>query len=399
MNPHLEKLRPYPFEKLRQLKRGIIPPNNLPHIALSIGEPKHPTPRFILEALSAALEQIATYPTTVGTVALREAIVEWLTKRFSLPLGTLDPERHAIPVNGTREALFALAQCIINPAHSPLVFMPNPCYQVYEGAAFLAGAKPYYLNCTEATDFLPDLASIPKTTWQKCQLFYLCSPGNPTGAVLNLPLLEQLIEFSERYDFVIASDECYSEVYLHESQPPPGLLQAAAHMGRTDYRRCMVFHSFSKRSNVPGLRTGFVAGDSTLIESFLRYRTYHGCAMPLHTQAASLLAWRDEVHVIENRRRYRSKFRAVEMHLSSTIPLPQPAGGLYLWPKTPGDDVDFARRLFASMNVTVLPGTYLSRTVGGLDPGCRRVRMALVPSLEECIEAADRIAEFIRTSC
>nr|MBS0019944.1 succinyldiaminopimelate transaminase [Gammaproteobacteria bacterium] len=397
MNPYLQKLRPYPFERLRQLKQGVKAPAGYRHLALSLGEPRDPAPNFIKDALTVALDGIAVYPTTQGSLELREAIAQWLSRRFSLPAETIDPNRHVIPVAGTREALFALAQCTISPTGEPLVFMPNPFYQIYEGAALLAGATPYYLNCTEVNGFLPDLAAVSRQDWERCQLFYLCSPGNPTGSVAGFPFLQQLIELSDRYDFVIAADECYSEIYLDEMHPPVGLLEAAARLGRFDFRRCLVFHSLSKRSNVPGLRTGFVAGDPALIEHFLRYRTYHGCAMPLHTQAASAAAWQDEVHVRDNRERYRHKFQAMEARLETVLPFDKPAGGFYLWPKTPCDDIQFALQLFEHKNVTVLPGTYLSRTAHGNDPGYRRVRIALVPSLDDCVEAAERLAEFVTT--
>lgn len=397
MNPYLQKLRPYPFERLRQLKQGVKAPAGYRHLALSLGEPRDPAPNFIKDALTVALDGIAVYPTTQGSLKLREAIAQWLSRRFSLPAETIDPNRHVIPVAGTREALFALAQCTISPTGEPLVFMPNPFYQIYEGAALLAGATPYYLNCTETNGFLPDLAAVSRQDWERCQLFYLCSPGNPTGSVAGFPFLQQLIELSDRYDFVIAADECYSEIYLDEMHPPVGLLEAAARLGRFDFRRCLVFHSLSKRSNVPGLRTGFVAGDPALIEHFLRYRTYHGCAMPLHTQAASTAAWQDEVHVRDNRERYRHKFQAMEARLETVLPFDKPAGGFYLWPKTPCDDVQFALQLFEHKNVRVLPGTYLSRTAHGNDPGYRRVRIALVPSLDDCVEAAERLAELVTT--
>lgn len=395
MKARLEKLRPYPFERLRQLKQGMKAPTTCRHLSLSLGEPKDPPPEFIKEALIAALDDIAVYPVTQGSSFLRETIARWLIKRFSLPAETLDPDRHVIPVAGTREALFAVAQFLLDPSDDPLVFMPNPFYQIYEGAALLAGAMPYYLNCTEANGYLPDLSRVPEQAWKRCQLFYVCSPGNPTGSVAEFSFLQQLIELSDQYEFTIAADECYSEIYPDEMHPPIGLLQAAARLGRIDYRRCLVFHSLSKRSNVPGLRTGFVAGDATLIGDFLRYRTYHGCAMPLPTQAASAAAWQDENHVRENRERYRQKFQVMETRLKGALPFENPAGGFYLWPKTPCDDVQFARQLFQTTNVTVLPGTYLSRPAHGNDPGSHRVRIALVPSVEDCAEAADRIAEFI----
>lgn len=395
MNHDLQQLQPYPFEKLSALKAGVEPPAGLGAIALSIGEPKHATPGFLTEEVLSHLHNLSVYPTTKGTPALRQAIRDWLVRRFDLPPGSLDAERHVLPVNGTREALFAFAQAVVDRSGDPLVLMPNPFYQIYEGAALLAGAQPHFLACTADTDFLPDFAAVPQDTWQRCQLLYLCSPGNPTGAVIPLPTLQQLIRLADEHDFVIAADECYSEIYLDETAPPVGLLQAAAAMGRTDYRRCVVFHSLSKRSNAPGLRSGFVAGDAGILQSFLSYRTYHGCALPLHTQAASAKAWGDEAHVRENRRLYREKFDAVLDILATTLPAERPAGGFYLWPRTPIPDPDFARELYARENVTVLPGSYLSRAVAGGNPGANRVRMALVAPLDECIDAARRIRHFV----
>ena len=395
MNPDLSRLQPYPFERLARLTAGIVPPRTLTPIVLSIGEPKHATPAFITEEVITHLHGLSHYPTTRGTAALREAISAWLTRRFRLPEGSIDPERHVLPVNGTREALFAFAQCVVDRSSDPLVVMPNPFYQIYEGAALLSGAQPWFLNTTAASRFLPDFDAVPDAVWSRCQLLYICSPGNPTGAVLDMHVLEALLELADRHDFVIAADECYSEIYPDESSPPPGLLQAAAAMGCGDYRRCLVFHSLSKRSNAPGLRSGFVAGDARLIGDFLRYRTYHGCAMPPATQAASTRAWGDEAHVVANRALYREKFSAVLDILRPVLEVSAPAGGFYLWPETPVDDCDFARGLLARHNVTVLPGSYLSRTAHGMNPGKNRVRMALVAPLEDCIEAAQRIKSYI----
>ena len=395
MNPDLSRLQPYPFERLAGLTADIRPPRDLPPIVLSIGEPKHATPGLIVEEMITHLHGLSQYPTTRGMAPLREAIATWLTGRFRLPPGSIDPERHLLPVNGTREALFAIAQCLIDRAADPLVVMPNPFYQIYEGAALLGGAQPCFLNTTAATGFLPDFDAVPEAVWSRCQLLYLCSPGNPTGAVQDIPTLQALLKLADRYDFVIASDECFSEIYRDEESPPPGLLQAAAAMGRDDYRRCLVFHSLSKRSNAPGLRSGFVAGDVRLIEAFLRYRTYHGCAMPPATQAASIRAWRDETHVVHNRTLYREKFSAIIDILQPVLELTHPDGGFYLWPETPIDDCEFARGLLARHNVTVLPGSFLSRTAQGTNPGKNRVRMALVAPLEDCIEAAQRIKSYI----
>ncbi len=399
MNPGLDLLQPYPFEKLARIKEGILPISDKPAIDLSIGEPKHETPEFILEVLRQQLAGAAVYPKTRGIDPLRQAIADWLCRRFKLPPDSLKYDQHILPVNGTREALFAFAQCIVDSSSDDaIVVSPNPFYQIYEGAALLAGAVPYFLNCDRAGRFLPDFSSVPEYIWKRCQLIYLCSPGNPTGAVIDSESLQTLIEFADQYDFVIAADECYSEIYLDEANPPVGLLQAAAEAGRDDYRRCMVFHSLSKRSNVPGMRSGFVAGDKTLIEQFFRYRTYHGCAMPLYTQAASLVAWQDEDHVQENRRLYREKFDAALEILSPVLNVHRPDASFYLWPEIPGtDDVTFVRDLFASQNLTVLPGSFLSRTANDINPGERHCRIALVAPLAECIEAAKRIHEFITT--
>ncbi len=394
MNPDLAKLQAYPFEKLAKLNAGTNPPRGLEPISLAIGEPKHATPGFIGEALLAHLHGLATYPTTRGTRSLRESIARWASQRFHLPEDRLDPERQILPVNGTREALFSFAQALIDRSRDALVMMPNPFYQIYEGAALLAGAETHFVPCSEGNAFLPDFSAVTPTEWERCQLLYLCSPGNPTGAVIDLSTLQHLIELAAKYDFVIAADECYSEIYLDEAQPPPGLLQAAEAMGNSEFSRCVVFHSLSKRSNAPGLRSGFVAGDASLIQPYFRYRTYHGCAMPLQTQAASALAWGDEHHVRENRALYRRKFAAVLEILAGTLQVQYPRASFYLWPSTPQPDADFARGLLQQQNVAVLPGSFLSRRTGSGDPGANRVRMALVAPLEQCVEAAKRIRTY-----
>jgi N-succinyldiaminopimelate aminotransferase len=394
MNPNLDRLQPYPFEKLAALKAGITPPADKVHIALSIGEPKHPTPSFISEAIISHLHTLANYPLTRGSDELRESIVGWLNRRFEIPEGLLDAARHVLPVNGTREALFAFAQAVIEPRENARVMMPNPFYQIYEGAALLAGATPYFLNTTAEHNFLPDFDAVSVEDWQNCQLLYLCSPGNPTGAVADAATLGKLLELADKHDFIIASDECYSEIYFDEDQPPVGLLQVATQLGRTDFSRCVVFHSLSKRSNAPGLRSGFVAGDEQVIQQFLKYRTYHGCAMPPATQAASIMAWNDEAHVEHNRALYREKFAAVLEILNPVLDVQMPDAAFYLWVKTPGSDTDFARGLFETQNVTVLPGSFLSRDTEAGNPGDGYVRMALVAPLDECLDAAQRIRTY-----
>jgi len=393
MNPRLQQLQPYPFQKLRELFQDLDAPQEKSPIALSIGEPQHAPPAFVLEKLTQNLDRIARYPATGGLPALRETIAQWLTRRFKL--GGVDPDRQVLPVNGTREALFAFAQAVVTPGPEALVLSPNPFYQIYEGAALLAGAQPHFINCTEATGFLPDFDSISPEQWQKCQLLYLCSPGNPTGAVIPMERLQHLIALAHEHDFIIAGDECYSEIYLDEQRPPPGLLQACAAMGNDDYRHCVVFHSLSKRSNLPGMRSGFVAGNADILADFLQYRTYHGCAMPLHHQLASISAWEDELHVIENRSRYRKKFAAVMRELADCLTVTTPEAGFYLWPRTPVADTQFARELYARENVTVLPGRFLARDNDG-NPGEDRVRIALVAELDECLDAARRIARHLQ---
>jgi N-succinyldiaminopimelate aminotransferase len=396
MNQAIQQLHSYPFEKLNELLSGLQPPAGKSALNLSIGEPKHPTPEFILETLKNNLNLAANYPKTKGNIELRTAIAEWLTARFSLPAASLDAEKNIIPVNGTREALFALAQCIIDTkSHSPFVITSNPFYQIYEGASLLAGAMPYYVNCNAENQFQTDYSSVPEHIWQSCQLLYICTPNNPTGSVAELETFELLLELADKHDFVIASDECYSEIYLDEERPPTGLLEAASSLGRDDFKRCLVFHSLSKRSNVPGMRSGFVAGDADLIENFFKYRTYQGCAMAPYTQQASTAAWKDEKHVQENRRLYREKFDRVIEILQPVVNVSLPLATFYLWLQTPQSDVEFARGLYQQQNVTVLPGSFLSRTVNGINPGEKRVRIALVASLAECEKAASRIVTHI----
>ena len=396
MNHALTQLQPYPFEKLRALLAGAQPPADKRPIALSIGEPKHKSPDFVAQALASNLDQLAVYPTTLGIPALREAIAAWCERRFGVPSGWLDAARHVLPVNGTREALFAFTQTVVNREARGLVVSPNPFYQIYEGAALLAGAEPHYLPCLEDNGFNPDFDAVPADIWQRCQILFLCSPGNPTGALVPMEQLKKLIALADEHDFVIAADECYSELYFDEESPPPGLLSACSELGRSDFKRCVVFHSLSKRSNLPGLRSGFVAGDAEILKAFLLYRTYHGCAMPVQTQLASVAAWNDEAHVRENRDQYRAKYDAVLDILAPVMDVQRPDGSFYLWAKTPGDDTTFTRELFAQQHVTVVPGSYLSREVNGLNPGAGRIRMALVAPLAECIEAAERIRRFIQ---
>lgn len=395
MNTNLNRLQPYPFEKLAALTEGVTPPVDKVPIVLSIGEPKHPAPDFVAKTIKSKLDGLAYYPVTRGGQDLRQAIAAWATRRFGLAAASLNPDRHVLPVNGTREALFAFAQCVLDPTEKPLVMMPNPFYQIYEGATLLASGEPYYLNTTQESDFLPAYDAVPESVWQRCGLVYLCSPGNPTGRVTPLEMLHQLIDIADRYDIVLAADECYSEIYFDDAQPPVGLLQACAERGRHDYRRCVAFHSLSKRSNVPGMRSGFVAGDKKLLAEFLRYRTYHGSTMPPFIQAASSRAWQDDNHVQANRDLYRRKFAAVLDILTPVLDIPNPEASFYLWPNLPIDDLTFAQSLLASENVLVLPGSFLGRSVNGVNPGQRRVRMALVPPLADCIEAAQRIRRFV----
>lgn len=395
MNPHLASLRPYPFERLNRLKAGVSPPASLPPIALSIGEPRHPAPDLVLEALRDNLPLLGSYPSTAGLPAFRSAAAAWLQRRYRLPAGSVDPDTMVLPVNGTREALFSFTQAMIDPGCDPLVLIPNPFYQIYEGAAVLAGASLHYLPTPATSHYLPDLDRVPTAVWKRCQILFLCTPANPTGAVMPLAFLRQALELAQRHDFVIASDECYADIHFDEEAPPPGLLQAAIAAGHGRFERCMVFHSLSKRSSVPGLRSGFVAGDPQLISAFLTYRTYHGCAMPLHVQHASIAAWEDDAHARANRRLYAQKFEAVLPILARVLDVQRPDAAFYLWPDVRGDDQAFVRELFRSRNVTALPGSFLAREIDGINPGAGRVRLSLVASVEECVQAAERIRDFI----
>jgi N-succinyldiaminopimelate aminotransferase len=407
MNPHLAELQAYPFERLATLKAGVVSPAHLAHIPLSIGEPKHAPPDFVLQVLRDSLAGLGQYPSTVGLPELRAACARWLERRFNLGANRVGLEA-VLPVNGTREALFAFAQAVIDPtrratADRPLVAMPNPFYQIYEGAALLAGATPYFFETPTDNGFLPDLDAIPAAVWDRVQLLYLCSPGNPSGAVMSIDQLRRAIELANKHDFIIASDECYAELYADEANPPPSLLNAALAAGHANFERCVVFHSLSKRSSLPGLRSGFVAGDPSVLRDFLLYRTYHGCAMPVPTQLASIAAWNDDEHVKANRALYREKYARVLPILSPHLEVTQPAGGFYLWPNVGSDDAAFTRELFARQNVTVVPGSYLARTTrhglidsSGSNPGAGRMRISLVANIDDCVTAAGRIADFIQ---
>ncbi|MDD4886678.1 MAG: succinyldiaminopimelate transaminase [Thiomonas sp.] len=391
MNPRLDLLQPYPFEKLRVLNAGVTPPAQWPAISLGIGEPKHPTPQFIRDALAAHLDGLAVYPSTAGALALRQACAQWTHRRYGI---AVDAQSQVLPVNGSREALFAIAQTVVDASRdAPTVVCPNPFYQIYEGAALLAGAQPYFAAVDAQRNFAVDWAAVPDAVWQRTQLLYVCSPGNPTGAVMPLSEWKLLFELSDRHGFVIASDECYSEIWFGD-RPPLGGLEAAWQLGRTDFRNLLLFTSLSKRSNVPGLRSGFVAGDAALIAAFTRYRTYHGSAMNPAVQAASAVAWNDEAHVEHNRALYREKFAAVLPILQPTMRVQLPDAGFYLWAAIPVDDANFARGLLEKYNVTVLPGSYLAREQDGANPGSGRIRMALVAPKDECVEAARRIAAY-----
>ena len=393
MNPELDLLQPYPFERLRNLFAGVTPPEELSPIALSIGEPKHSAPAIVKQAIADNLDKLSNYPATKGGLELRQAIADWCQQRFSLQ--HLCEETQVLPVNGTREALFAFTQAVINRQENPVVISPNPFYQIYEGASLLAGAEPWYLPCDADNNYLPDFSRVPDAIWKRCQMLFICTPGNPSGAVFDLSQLQALITLADRHDFIIASDECYSEIYFDENAPPAGLLQACQAMGRHDYARCVVFHSLSKRSNLPGLRSGFVAGDATILSRFLQYRTYHGCAMPVQHQIASMVAWQDEQHVEQNRALYRQKFSAVLDCLGDVMTVQRPDAGFYLWPQLSGSDTEFSRELFRTQHVTVLPGSFLGRQFADSNPGERHIRMALVATLDECVEAATRIRQFI----
>jgi N-succinyldiaminopimelate aminotransferase len=394
MSPRLELLHPYPFQKLRQLFAGVVPNPSLSHVNLSIGEPKHPAPALVKDALVANMAGLSSYPATLGSDELRNSISQWIAQRYSIT--PLNPATEILPVNGSREALFAFVQAVIDPtAERPVVISPNPFYQIYEGAALLAGAEPWFVNCVAENRFQPDWDSVPAEVWARTQVVFVCSPGNPTGAVASLDDWQRLFALSDQYGFVIASDECYSEIYF-DGQKPLGGLEAAKLLGR-DFSRLVMFSSLSKRSNVPGMRSGFVAGDASILAKFLLYRTYHGCAMSPMVMAASATAWQDEAHVIENRAQYSAKFDAVTDKLASVLEVSRPDAAFYLWAKIPArftDDQVFAQQLFAQEHVTVLPGSYLAREAHGVNPGQNYVRIALVAPLAECIEAADRIVRF-----
>jgi N-succinyldiaminopimelate aminotransferase len=395
VNQRLELLAAYPFERLARLKAGITPPAALPHIAMSIGEPKHAPPHFVIEALRRELGKLDSYPVTAGLPEMRAACAAWLERRFKV---RVLPESMVLPVNGTREALFSFVQAVVSTGGTqskPVVAMPNPFYQIYEGAALLAGAEPVFLNTTGGNRFQPDLDAVPAEIWKRCEILFLCSPGNPTGAVLSLEFLRHALKLAEKYDFVVASDECYAELYRDENTPPPSLLQAAVADGNTSFERCMVFHSLSKRSSVPGLRSGFVAGDARLIKPYLLYRTYHGCAMPVPTQLASIAAWNDDAHAAANRMLYREKYARVLPILQPVLDVVEPDGAFYLWPDIHGDDEAFTRDLYATQNLTILPGSYLARNTRAGNPGRQRVRISLVAPVEECVTAAQRIRTFL----
>ncbi|MBA3581739.1 MAG: succinyldiaminopimelate transaminase [Gammaproteobacteria bacterium] len=397
MNLGLAQLQSYPFEKLAALKAGITPIAGKSAINLSIGEPQHKPPQLIFDALHAAQNDLQYYPKTRGELDLRETIVQWLNQRFGLTTGTLQAERHILPVNGTREALFSIVQTVVDNTRTtkPTILMPNPFYQIYEGAALLAGAEPVFYSTDEDNDFLPDWNAIPADVWQRCALIFICSPSNPTGRTLPLTHFKDLIALSDKYNFVIASDECYADIYFSADTKPIGILEAAQSLGRSDFKNCLAFHSLSKRSNVPGLRSGFVAGDAALIEKFFLYRTYLGGAMSRTIQRVSIAAWQDEAHVQQNRAYYREKFQAVIDILSPVTDVHWPDASFYIWLKTPIDDTIFTHDLFAQQNVSVLPGSFLSRNINGRNPGNQRIRMALVAELPECIDAAQRMREFL----
>ena len=399
MNQNLNLLQPYPFQRLRDLFKGTTPNPAYAPINLSIGEPKHATPQLIKDALVDNLAGLANYPTTIGALTLRESISNWISRRYGVAL--LNPETAILPVTGSREALFAFAQLIIDRSKpNPVVISPNPFYQIYEGAAFLAGAEPYFLNTLPENDHAMDFASVPTDVLNRTQLVYVCSPGNPSGKVMSLAQWKVIFDLSDQYGFVIAADECYSEIYFDESQPPLGALQAAHQLNRS-YKNLVVFSSLSKRSNVPGMRSGFVAGDEKIIEKFSLYRTYHGCAMNPAVQAASMTAWNDEAHVIENRKLYAEKFSVITPLLSSVLEVKKPDAAFYLWAKIkPSNghqlsDTEFALTLYREFNVTVLPGSYLAREAHGINPGEHFVRLALVASLDECVDAANRIKKMM----
>jgi N-succinyldiaminopimelate aminotransferase len=395
MNPRLDTLQPYPFEKLRALLAQSNPAaSGLRPINLSIGEPKHPAPDCVKAAIIGGLDGLSVYPPTKGDPKLRQAISQWIGKRYGIPCP--DPETQILPALGSREALFAFGQVVLDSSKDGLVVCPNPFYQIYEGAALLGGATPYYVNSDPAKNFRCDWTTVPANVWARTQLLFVCSPGNPAGNVMPLADWKILFDLSDKYGFAIASDECYSEIYLDENNPPLGGMQAAHLLGRTDFRHLISFSSLSKRSNVPGMRSGFVAGDANLISKFLLYRTYHGSALSPVVSTASIAAWNDEAHVIQNREQYRAKFDAVLPILKPVLNVDRPDASFYLWAGTPGPDDVFVRDLLTHTNVTLLPGSYVGRTVDGVNPGLNRIRIALVAPLEDCVEGAHRISDFVR---
>ncbi len=391
MNHLFDKLQPYPFEKIAKLLADSSKNKELDFISLAIGEPQHATPVVITNAIANNLEKLRSYPTTLGIPELREAIAGWLEKRFKLELNSVDPVTQVIPVAGTREALFSIARAVVDEKPDPLILMPNPFYQIYEGAAIFAGAETHFLNTTEDTGYQIDLDSVPENIWKRCQLIYVCSPGNPCGAVMPMEQQAKLLNLADKYGFIIAADECYSEIYKDEKNPPQGFLQTCAETGNNDFKNCVVFHSLSKRSNAPGLRSGFVAGDASVLKKYLQYRTYHGATLPVPTQIASLAAWSDEAHVKANRALYREKFAQVEAILNGKLKFFSPSAGFYLWPELTEDDQVFTKRLYEKQAVGVVPGSYLSREVNGFNPGVNHLRIALVAPLNQCVEAAKRI--------
>lgn len=396
MNPRLDRLQAYPFERMNALKTGVSGNPAHPHVALSIGEPKHAPPAFIIEALAdqpSLARDLATYPATRGSDELRGAVAAWLERRFGVKA---DPDRQILPVAGTREALFSFAQAALGAKSNGVGILPNPFYQIYEGAVLLGGSAPYFVNTTRESGFLPDYRAVPESIWARCELLYLCSPGNPTGMCLDAETLGWLLDQADRFDFVIAADECYSEIYPDEASPPTGLLQVAAASGRTAFERCVVFHSLSKRSNLPGLRSGFVAGDASVLSRYYEYRTYEGCALGAHVQRASALAWADEAHVVANRALYREKFEALTPILSEAFDFNTPEGGFYHWLAVGEDDEAFTRDLFEAEHITVLPGSYLSRMAHGINPGAGHVRVAWVAPLDDCLNAARRLVSWAR---
>ena len=399
MNPRLGQLHDYPFQRLEALLDGISPTAQRPHVSLSIGEPKHEPPAAVVEYLAdrqRLSEGLGAYPATRGIRELREAICAWLKRRFG---AELDPERGVLPVSGTREALFSFAQAAVGAKPDPLVLLPNPFYQIYEGAAILSGAAPHYLNADADSNYQPDFESVPNALWARTEVLYLCSPGNPTGKVIPSTTQRWLIEQAHRFDFVIAADECYSELHLDEDRPPTGLLRESDAVGNPGYARCIVFHSLSKRSSLPGLRSGFVAGDASLLERYYQHRTYQGAALPVHVQQASAVAWRDEAHVRQNRALYRAKFEATAPPLNTAFDARLPQGGFYFWLPTDEDDREFARALYRDLNITVLPGSFLGRETKAGNPGARHVRIALVAPQAECVEAIERLVDWQRSRC